>query len=47
MAGWEGSTVYAELYFVEQPTLSKQHRLTIEMESDEGELFTASLDLTF
>lgn len=47
MAGWENSTVYAELYFVKYPTHSRQHRLTIVMESDEGEIFTDSLDLIF
>ena len=46
-AGFVGNNNYGKLKFTTLPTLSKQHRLTIEMESDEGKLFTASLDLTF
>lgn len=47
MAGWPSSTCYAELRFVKQPTLSKQHRFSLEMESDDGHVYRSSLKVEF
>lgn len=45
--GYIGYGNYAKLKFTQSPTLSKQHRLTVEMESDGGYVYRSSLEVEF